>query len=91
MLSGFVYWQIVVGYLVLCILIIVLRGYGRSLGMLIQAPIYSGFIYMAILIPPHTCWWLVAFVLFLIVITWPRFPKQVVPGFLDNIRGTSRE
>jgi len=88
--SGFLSWQIAAGYLLLCIVVVLLRGYGRSLGMLVQAPIYSGFIYLAIREPPYTGWLLVTFVLFLIVITWPRFPDEVVPGFLANIRGITK-
>lgn len=89
--AGFVDWRLAVGYLILWILIFWHWGYDRSLGMLVQAPIYLGFIYWAIREPPNTGWWLIVFVAFVVIITWPRFPREVVPEFLKNIRGIIKD
>jgi len=89
--AGFVDWQFAVGYLLLWILIFWQWGYIRSLGMLIQAPIYFWFIYLAIREPPHMGWWILGWILIAIIFTWPRLPDQVIPGFLENIRGNKKE
>jgi len=56
------------------------------MGMLFQAPIYGWFIYIALTYAPEAGWWLVAWILAAVVITWPRFPREVVPGFLKGMR-----
>ncbi len=90
-LAGYVDWQIGIGYLFLWILIFWHWGYIRSLGMLVQAPIYFWFIYIAICEPPNRGWWLIAWIAIIVVITWPRFPQQVIPNFLESLRGIKKE
>jgi len=89
--AGFVNWPVAAGYLLAWILIFWHWGYLRSLGMLVQAPIYFMFIVRAILEPPHTGWWMVALIISAVVITWPRFPREVIPGFLKNFREITKE
>jgi cardiolipin synthase len=62
------------------------KGLPRSMGMLFQAPIYGWFIYISLLDVPNVGWGLVGWVLSAVVITWPRFPKEVIPGFLEGVR-----
>jgi hypothetical protein len=90
-LSGFVDWQIGAVYLVSWGVIFSLWGYSRSLGMLVQAPTYLWFIYIAIREPPHQGWWLIAWIAMILIITWPRFPNQVIPDFLENMRKIMKE
>ncbi len=71
MIWAFVFWR---------------HGIARPLGMLAQAPIYAWFIWVAIREAPAVGAWLPAWIVTAIVITWPRFPNQVVPGFLGGMR-----
>ena len=91
LLAGYMDWRAAAGYLLVWILIFWHWGYIRSLGMLVQAPIYVWFIYLAIREPPYTGWLIIAWIAIILVITWPRFPREVVPGFLENILGISKE
>lgn len=61
------------------------RG-NRSLGMLFQAPVYGWFITIALLEATTYGLWLVIWILITVLVTWPRFPKEVVPGFLEGFR-----
>lgn len=89
--AGFVSWQVGAGYLLIWILIFWRWGYIRSLAMLVQAPVYLVFIYIAIREPPQAGWWLVVWILSAVLITWPRFPREVIPGFLENLRNSTKE
>jgi hypothetical protein len=61
-------------------------GIPRSYGMLFQTPIYGLFIYLALRDAPQTGWLILAFIVIVIILTWPRFPNEVVPDFLSQIR-----
>lgn len=78
-------------YLLAWVVIILWWGFPRALGMLIQAPIYGGFIWTAVLRAPGHGWWLVVWIVLAVAITWPRFPQEVVPGFLDGLRAIGRQ
>lgn len=58
----------------------------KVLGMLSQAPIYAWFIWVAITTLPNVGIWILVWVVVAIILTWPQFPQQVVPGFLDGFR-----
>lgn len=90
MLSGYIDWQVCGVYTLLWVVIILHWGYSRSLGMVVQAPVYFWFIYITIREPPYRGWWLIAWIAIILVITWPRFPNQVIPGFLESIRGITK-
>jgi phosphatidylglycerophosphate synthase len=62
------------------------RGIPRSYGMLFQTPIYAWFIYIAIRDAPEVAWLIPVFIVSVIVLTWPRFPKMVIPGFLAGLQ-----
>ena len=84
--SGFVSTPVGVVYVLIWVLIFYyFRGIERSLGMLSQAPIYGWFIWVAMREAPLAGRWLLIYLVAIIVITWPRFPKEVVPGFLYGI------
>jgi cardiolipin synthase len=61
-------------------------GQGRSLGMLVQAPIYGWFIWVAVRDARSAGQWLIVWIVAAIIVTWPRFPKEVVPDFLKGMR-----
>ena len=70
---GFTFWRV---------------GIPRSLGMLIQAPIYFRFIWIAMSNTPDPGYWLLVFIIGINVVTWPRFPEQVIPEFIDGFKET---
>jgi phosphatidylglycerophosphate synthase len=86
LLAGFLDVQIVGVYILLWVLIIWRWGHMRSLGMLFQAPIYGYFIVMSMLLAPNVGGWMIGWILAITIITWPRFPKEVVPGFLEGMK-----
>lgn len=86
LLAGYLTWQVCLGYLVFWMVVFWHWGYARSLGMLVQAPIYLCFIYISTSQPPYRGWWMIAWVALAVIVTWPRFPEEVIPGFLASIR-----
>lgn len=73
-------------YLVICALTFWRWGVPKALGMLAQAPIYGWFIWVALRESPAAGPWLVVWIVAAVVLTWPRFPHEVVPGFLAGMR-----
>jgi hypothetical protein len=61
-------------------------GVPRALGMLFQAPIYAWFIGTALVQSPGVGVWLLVWIAAAVVLTWPQFPKEIVPGFLAGMR-----
>jgi hypothetical protein len=54
--------------------------------MLFQAPIYGWFIWITLRNAPSYGAVLVLWIVLVIIATWPKFPKEVVPGFLNGMR-----
>lgn len=97
---GLLLYLLIIGYLNLTVALVYLLLWGayflrsgipRSLGMLFQAPIYAWFIYVAILHATSAGLMLSAWVLAAIILTWPRFPKEVIPGFLQGMQDFFRQ
>lgn len=84
--TGFVELWLAAVYLGLWAAIFARWGVPKSLGMLIQAPVYAWFIIVAIRDAPSAGWWIIIWIAAAIVITWPKFPTEIVPGFLDGMR-----
>jgi len=84
--AGYVDLRIAAVYLILWALVFWRWGVPRSLGMLIQAPIYGWFLWVAVRDAPQAGLWVIAWILGMVVVTWPRFPREVVPGFLSGMR-----
>jgi phosphatidylglycerophosphate synthase len=92
---GLLIYLLVVGFLNLPVALIYLLLWGayflrsgvpRSMGMLFQAPIYGWFIYIAIMHATSAGLMLSAWVIVVVIVTWPRFPQEVIPGFLHGMR-----
>ena len=67
-------------------------GVPRSLGMLFQAPIYGVFIWVSLQEHFYPAYLMLVYIAVVVIATWPRFPQEVVPGFLsgmNNIFGKS--
>lgn len=62
------------------------RGMHRSVGMLVQGPVYATFLGVALVRDPAAGAVLVGWILGVLVATWPRFPREVVPEFLAGMR-----
>ncbi len=77
-------------YLVLWALIFRRWGWRREPAMLFQAPIYLWLIVVAMRDAPQAGWWLIAWIVTAVVITWPRFPQEVVPDFLAGMSKVMR-
>jgi phosphatidylglycerophosphate synthase len=72
-------------YLLFWLLFFLRNGIPRSLGMLFQAPIYAWFIYVALVNYPTAGLGLVAWIVAALIVTWPKFLQEVVPGFLGGM------
>jgi phosphatidylserine synthase len=72
-------------YLIAWALVFWRWGVPRSLGMLIQAPIYGWFLWVGVRDAPEAGWWVVAWIAAVIILTWPRALSEVVPGFLRGM------
>jgi hypothetical protein len=58
----------------------------KVLGMLSQAPIYGFFIWIALTGSSNVGIWILVWIVVAIIVTWPQFPKQVVPGFINGMQ-----
>jgi hypothetical protein len=85
-LAGQVDARLAAVYLLIWGLIFWRWGVPKALGMLVQAPIYGGFIWVALRDASATGLWIVAWILAAIVVTWPKFPREVAPGFVAGMR-----
>jgi phosphatidylglycerophosphate synthase len=83
--AGLVDPRLAVAYAATAVVILALASWPRSLGMLCQAPVYGGVILITMAKAPSFAIWLVLWPLVAVVITWPRFPKTVVPEFLAGL------
>ena len=84
--SGFIALLPVAVYLLIWVLIFWHWGLRRSLGMLVQAPVYGWFIWIAVRDTPPAGWAILIWIAAAVVLTWPRFPNQVIPGFLHSLQ-----
>lgn len=82
--AGLVDPAIALGYVLLWLLIFFWMGVPRSMGMLVQAPIYGWFIWVSMRDVPDIGIWMIAWIAAAVVITWPRFITEVIPGFLTG-------
>lgn len=75
-----------VTYALLWALIFWQLGFQFVLGMLFQAPIYAWFIVVALFQATNHGLMMLIWIILAVLVTWPRFPQQVVPGFLEKIK-----
>jgi len=85
-LSGLVSTLLAAAYALTAAVVFWRWGLLRSPGMLFQAPIYAGFLYLALARAPLYGALLITWILLAIIITWPRFPNEIVPEFLHGMR-----
>jgi hypothetical protein len=85
--AGYVNIWMVGGYILLwCLYFWKQGGILPSYGMLFQAPIYGWFIWIALREAPGAGCAIVVFLLTVLAVTWPYFPKVMVAGFFTGFR-----
>jgi phosphatidylglycerophosphate synthase len=84
--AGYVSWWLGVFYLLAWALYFLKFGLIPAPGMLFQAPIYFWFIVTTFRYTTGFGVLIITLILAAVVLTWPKFPKVVVPGFLDGMR-----
>jgi hypothetical protein len=85
-IASLILWQIIAIYILVWLVVFWRAGMLHVLGVLFQAPIYGGFIVLSIREVPQTGLWVVVWILAAIVVTWPKFPKVIIPTFLSDMR-----
>lgn len=80
----------VAGYLFAWLLIFLIFGSHRSLGMFFQSPIYLFLIIQALDHAPLAGWSIILTVMTMVIVTWPKFPKQILPDFFAGVQDTFR-
>lgn len=88
--SGFMPMWLVIAYPLAWALAFWHFGLLASLGKLFQAPIYGYLIVTALMQARITGLAMVAWILGAVIVTWPRFPQEVIPSFLDGMRDVGR-
>jgi len=83
--SGYVSPAIAVSY-VLMTGALIWRFRSRALAMAAQAPVYAILLYLALRDASTYGALAVGWIVLVTVVTWPRFPKTVVPEFLQGMR-----
>lgn len=89
--AGYLDLRIAGLYLLLWALVFWRWGFMRSLGMLVQAPIYGCFIVITLSHSTPVGLLMVIWVLAVTALTWPKFPTEVLPGFLAGMRAVWEE
>lgn len=84
-LAGYVAIAAALGYVLLWAMVYLALGFSHSLLMLVQAPIYGGFLWLLGHEAPALCAVLVVWLLALLVVYRRRFLHEVVPGFLSGL------
>lgn len=91
LLAGFLPWLLGAVYLLVWVLVFLYFGVIRSLGMVYQAPIYGWFIWTALRHAPIYGLSMMVWIILVVIITWPRFAKEVVPGFLQGFQAIRKQ
>ena len=88
--AGYVTWWVGVLYLLGWALFFLKQGVQPAPGMLFQAPTYFWFIWTAVRDARGMGILIILLIITLVIITWPKFPQVVVPGFLEGMRKATR-
>ena len=86
MVTGYVQLPVGVIYILIWAIYFWRAGLPRTMGTLFQAPIYGWFIYISLRYTPSAGLWIIAWILAVGIITWPRFPREGVPGFINGMK-----
>jgi phosphatidylglycerophosphate synthase len=89
-LAGFIPWQATGLYVLFWALIFWWRGGAFALGIIFQVPIYATFIYILLRDAAPYFLLFVGWIVAAIIVSWPKFPRVIVPGFLNGVRDMIR-
>jgi phosphatidylglycerophosphate synthase len=84
--AGYVTWWVGVIYLLVWALFFLRFGVTPAPGMLFQAPTYFWFIWTTTRDATAFGIVIIVFILAALILTWPKFPQVMVPGFLEGMR-----
>jgi phosphatidylglycerophosphate synthase len=88
MASGYFNLWLGVVYFIVWVMVFYRYGVPPSLGKLFQTPIYGWFIFIAITLATPYGVAILIWILLAIIITWPKFPEEVIPSFLGGFKET---
>ena len=83
--AGYITWWVGVIYLIAWALFFLKYGIVPAPGMLFQAPIYFWFILISLRDVTGLGMLIILLILVAVILTWPKFPRVVVPGFLQGM------
>ncbi|UCH59528.1 MAG: CDP-alcohol phosphatidyltransferase family protein [Anaerolineales bacterium] len=87
--AGFINLWLAILYCLIWMGVFWLFGLRSALGKLFQAPVYGWFILVVLWNAPGPGYWLLAWILVVVLLTWPRFPNEVIPSFFAGFRETN--
>jgi len=90
-LSDVLSWQLALLYLLLWLIFFWLKGVQKSMGAVFQALVYLLFIITVFREATFYGWVIVAWMVVAMALTWPKFPKVIVPDFLNGLRAPREE
>lgn len=85
-LADLLSWQLALLYTLLWMAYFWRKRITKSVGSLFQAPIYLYFIVITFREEPTFAWAMVIWALLAMAITWPKFPKVILPDFFSGLR-----
>jgi len=88
--AGYVSWWVGVIYLLGWALFFLRFGVIPAPGMLFQAPIYFWFILTTLRDATGLGVLIIVLIFAAVILSWPKFPKVVVPGFLEGMHKAFR-
>jgi phosphatidylglycerophosphate synthase len=88
-LAGYLAAWIAVSYVFIC-LIMLWRFRSPELAWAVQAPPYAAMIFIALRFAPIYGFAMVAYLIAVLIATWPRFPQVTLPQFLSGIQNLSK-
>jgi cardiolipin synthase len=91
-LGGYISLTIAIGYLALCAALL-LATRSRHMGWAVQAIPYATIILVDLSMPQFRTYGilLVAWVIGVVIVTWPRFPQKTLPEFLNGMKNLGRK
>jgi hypothetical protein len=84
--AGLIPWPVTAVYALFWLVLFWWRGVVYVFGILFQGPIYAWYLYVLLRDAAPYSLLFVAWLLAALIISWPKFPKVMIPLFLGGIR-----
>ena len=88
-LAGYLPAWIAVSYVIIC-LILLWRFRSQELAWVVQSPPYAAMLFIALRYAPIYGLAIVAYLIVVLITTWPRFLQVTVPQFLSGMQNLSK-